>query len=56
MTENKTIEEKLDVIIQHLSSINYLLLYGDKVTKDSHYAELQRRIGNTTTSIQELHQ
>jgi len=56
MSENKKIEEKLDVIIHHLSSINHLLLYGDNVKKDEHYTELQRRIKNSTQAIQELHQ
>lgn len=46
--ENKkvlSLDEKMDVIIHYLSSINYLLLYGDKVNKNDHFEELNKRTG-----------
>lgn len=45
-SELAALNGKMDIIIQHLSSINYLLLYGNRVDKDSHYDELNSRISN----------
>lgn len=52
--EKHAIENKLDAIITHLSSINYILLYGERIDKDKHFEELNRRLNKITQSKQEL--
>lgn len=53
------LEKKMDIIIQYLSSMQYLMMYGDKINKNEHYTAFAERIEHiklNATSIQEHHQ
>lgn len=55
--ELAAVVEQLKITNQYLSSIQYLLLYGDKINKTEHYDKIIGRIKNITAdSDHKFHQ